>query len=165
MRPTFTLYPRLIMLKWHSTTSLHAIISPKFNPHHFDFKLSQPWRVYWILYQLCLVKFSLRFGTTRNPKQNENQVEPEELNRSTQDHVKLLSVEESNIQMDSLTSGYISARNGASNSRTNKISRITFILVTEKREKMTKKLNVRLDNHCFCVWIFPPESADHFLGF
>ena len=95
-----------------------------------------------------MVKFSLRFGTTRNPKQNENQVEPEELNRSTQDHVKLLSVEESNIQMDSLTSGYNSARNGASNSRTNKISRITFILVTEKREKMTKKVNVRLDNHC-----------------
>lgn len=153
MRPTFTLYPRLIMLKWHSTTSLHAIISPEFNPHHFDFKLSQPWRVYWILYQLCLVKFSLRFGTTRNPKQNKK------------DHVKLLSVEESNIQMDSLTSGYNSARNGASNSRTNKISRITFILVTEKREKMTKKLDVRLDNHCFCVWIFPPESADHFLGF
>ena len=34
------------MLKWHSTTSLHAIISPKFNPHHFDFKLSNSLGVY-----------------------------------------------------------------------------------------------------------------------
>ena len=34
------------MLKWHSTTSLHAIISPKFNPHHFDFKLSNNLGVY-----------------------------------------------------------------------------------------------------------------------